>query len=1091
MDVEAALLENSPTLSTISSDCTDTTYSGPGSPYSPESPIIATSSYKKTKDDEVTPRPTPRHPLPPRKPNFRIRPPYLMICISIVEVVDFGCAELEFLVYLKNMTGVEEILCVDIDRSLLEAYKEKGAPLISEYLHTRTTPLVVEIYEGSVTHNDKKLEKVDAVICIELIEHLYPDTLGDLPYNIFGYIKPKLAIMTTPNADFNVLFPNFSGFRHPDHKFEWTRQQFRDWAENITVRYPDYIVTFDDICKGPEGTERFGACSQMAIFHRLSEKDSCNMGVEGLFKTVAVYEYPFRADNRSDEEKILDEAAYYIRYLSFQDCEMEEEVPLKKVLDMLQQFHISLDILRTILEEASWTIINRESGPVVLVPPRSVFSDYTVEEQLWSDYSGSGEEDDWNRDPGPPPGSRFLEEESYSNNWDSENWDEEPSIIIPQNNSVVEDNTFLFDGEYALFNSKSETPRNTEVSEECTESSIRENPDEKPLLASNVDHMSIDDLDGSFEGNTPSVLNESAVSTDSFFNLKLGDITENSSLDLVPSSNPQDLNFQEYVSTSRASTSPEPYLLQAVRMDKHLNDDSMCNQSMSACWTLNNSFRQEGTLEESTSKELSPKHEYNNCDSLRSIYLNTSYEESEDSDFERLNNGTDANVKRNKAQDNNVSRENQKPKLNSSVSFASNSTGDNQPQFTSSPKVNTKANTTVGKRKSLDRSRNSLSTIRQFQVRKPGSNNSLGSSNDCNAHIASTIGCSAIKEIEDFSHEKCIEIGTDSTNNSNDDTLTDKGENLTLIDKEKQSVESMNCDTTDFVHEKDEKKTEIHFKLQKDVHKNIDNTKTSCNNAKDVSNLDSTSLVSSSYEVQSTSVLKNEQQGSCKDANPNPVQVVDSIEAKPSSPEEAVETPPNSWSPEVMDSGYPNSASAQDITPEYDLSSIAQDHISDSEPPSIAEAPRVGLLEPVEVENGDLANNNRDGEGNNMMAAEVHELEDLQPLIDVLENDLENENDIYALENDFPMWLLRILDMANPIDVEMQIRDNRELRFPDRAAGDNARHINMEQDEGFNSSSEDDSDLENNEMRDDDNSDINENAGNSDNGSDQWTAGGT
>nr|XP_034181973.1 uncharacterized protein LOC117605130 isoform X3 [Osmia lignaria] len=86
MDVEAALLENSPTLSTISSDCTDTTYSGPGSPYSPESPIIVTSSYKKTKDDEVTPRPTPRHPLPPRKPNFRIRPPYLMICISIIEI---------------------------------------------------------------------------------------------------------------------------------------------------------------------------------------------------------------------------------------------------------------------------------------------------------------------------------------------------------------------------------------------------------------------------------------------------------------------------------------------------------------------------------------------------------------------------------------------------------------------------------------------------------------------------------------------------------------------------------------------------------------------------------------------------------------------------------------------------------------------------------------------------------------------------------------------------------------------------------------------------------------------------------------------
>lgn len=87
MDVEAALLENSPTSSTISSDSTDATYSpGPGSPYSPESPIIVTSSYKKKRDDEVTPRPTPRYPLPSRKPSFRIRPPYLMICISIIEV---------------------------------------------------------------------------------------------------------------------------------------------------------------------------------------------------------------------------------------------------------------------------------------------------------------------------------------------------------------------------------------------------------------------------------------------------------------------------------------------------------------------------------------------------------------------------------------------------------------------------------------------------------------------------------------------------------------------------------------------------------------------------------------------------------------------------------------------------------------------------------------------------------------------------------------------------------------------------------------------------------------------------------------------
>lgn len=61
------------------------------------------------------------------------------------------------------------------------------------------------------------------------IEHLYPEELDALPFTIFGYIRPQVAIFTTPNADFNVLFPGLSGFRHPDHKFEWSQEQFQSW----------------------------------------------------------------------------------------------------------------------------------------------------------------------------------------------------------------------------------------------------------------------------------------------------------------------------------------------------------------------------------------------------------------------------------------------------------------------------------------------------------------------------------------------------------------------------------------------------------------------------------------------------------------------------------------------------------------------------------------------------------------------------------------------------------------------------------------------------------------------------------------------
>ena len=50
------------------------------------------------------------------------------------------------------------------------------------------------------------------------------DELGDV---VFGYLRPKLAIFSTPNQDFNVIFNCLQEglFRHWDHKFEMSRKQ--------------------------------------------------------------------------------------------------------------------------------------------------------------------------------------------------------------------------------------------------------------------------------------------------------------------------------------------------------------------------------------------------------------------------------------------------------------------------------------------------------------------------------------------------------------------------------------------------------------------------------------------------------------------------------------------------------------------------------------------------------------------------------------------------------------------------------------------------------------------------------------------------
>ena len=77
-----------------------------------------------------------------------------------------------------------------------------------------------------------------------------------------------MVIVTTPNIEYNVRFESLPNdkLRHQDHRFEWTRQEFRDWAYDVESRF-NYQVTFQSI--GDED-EQVGAPTQMAIFTSVS-----------------------------------------------------------------------------------------------------------------------------------------------------------------------------------------------------------------------------------------------------------------------------------------------------------------------------------------------------------------------------------------------------------------------------------------------------------------------------------------------------------------------------------------------------------------------------------------------------------------------------------------------------------------------------------------------------------------------------------------------------------------------------------------------------------------------------------------------------
>lgn len=100
---------------------------------------------------------------------------------------------------------------------------------------------------------------------------MYLPDLKNLVEHVFAYIRPRLVVVTTPNADFNVLFSQMicGQFRHADHKFEFTRDEFYLWAQTIASTY-NYLVEFTGVGEAPlnEQYRNIGTCTQIALFYR-------------------------------------------------------------------------------------------------------------------------------------------------------------------------------------------------------------------------------------------------------------------------------------------------------------------------------------------------------------------------------------------------------------------------------------------------------------------------------------------------------------------------------------------------------------------------------------------------------------------------------------------------------------------------------------------------------------------------------------------------------------------------------------------------------------------------------------------------------
>lgn len=124
----------------------------------------------------------------------------------------------------------------------------------------------LKLIHGSLMYRDKRLEGFDAAAVVEVIEHLDPPRLSAFERVLFEFARPRTVVLTTPNREFNVTWEALPAgkFRHPDHRFEWSRQEFQGWAQGIAGRF-GYDVRFLPV--GPEHSQH-GPPTQMGVFQR-------------------------------------------------------------------------------------------------------------------------------------------------------------------------------------------------------------------------------------------------------------------------------------------------------------------------------------------------------------------------------------------------------------------------------------------------------------------------------------------------------------------------------------------------------------------------------------------------------------------------------------------------------------------------------------------------------------------------------------------------------------------------------------------------------------------------------------------------------
>jgi 3' terminal RNA ribose 2'-O-methyltransferase Hen1 len=177
-------------------------------------------------------------------------------------ILDLGCGEGRLLVALLKNTDATELVGLDVAHHVLQRARER---LRLDRLPPKQQERI-RLIQGALTYRDDRLAGFDAAAVVEVIEHLDPPRLAAFERVLFEHARPGTVVLTTPNVEYNRRWETLPAgkFRHRDHRFEWTREEFASWSEAVAGLH-GYSVR-----RLPVGSEdpEVGAPTQMAVFSR-------------------------------------------------------------------------------------------------------------------------------------------------------------------------------------------------------------------------------------------------------------------------------------------------------------------------------------------------------------------------------------------------------------------------------------------------------------------------------------------------------------------------------------------------------------------------------------------------------------------------------------------------------------------------------------------------------------------------------------------------------------------------------------------------------------------------------------------------------